>query len=306
MAKKSRPRVKQLVDRLESGKLSMRNFVRQVTRAGVPKSGISGMMGKSKAAPSLTKNLVRTGVVVKIEEIKKSGGTLVHGTIKPEAVSFAQTIRSGPWTLESKATALEVSSKTGVETVPKDGIIEVKKSQAIVLKNAGARPIRYVARQPLWEPDAYVYGYKGQKIAGSEMWFELKTSDTDKKTRPMYNVISSGGSGNFVLATVEPGTETLRCYYTDSDYVVTGLTGTGTITIQAKSAKRIKAIARGRDVKIAKKEIFSIANDGSDSLVVEIRSVTSRYWSPDSSYFDVGKSKFAPGSEIYFEFVIPT
>ncbi|MGL3107237.1 hypothetical protein [Bradyrhizobium sp. BR 1432] len=306
MAKKSRPRVNQLVDRLESGKLSMRNFVRQVTRAGVPKTGIGGMIGKPEAAPSLTKDLVRTGVLVKIEEIKKSGETLVHGTIKPAAVAFTQTIRSGPWTLESKAAALEVSRRGATESVPRDSIIEVKKRQPIVLKNAGARPVRFVAHQPLWEPNEFVYQYKGQKISGAEMWFELKTSDTDKKARPMYNVISSGGKGNFVLATVEPGTETLRCYYTDSDYIVTGLTGTGTITIEAKRAKRTEAIGRGKNIRIAKKEIFSIGNDGSAPLVIEIRSVSTRYWTPDSSYFDVGKSKFASGSEIYFEFVIPT
>jgi hypothetical protein len=302
------PKVNQLIDKLESGKLSMREFVRQVTRLGIPKSGVGALVEAPEAQSTLTKDLLRTGVLVKIDEDKAAEKTVVHGTMRPGAVEFSQLVRSAPWTLESKAQTMEVvRTRTGArETVPKDTLVEVKKGQPIQFSNPGKRSLEFVMHQPIWEPKDYAYQYDGRRIAGEEMWFELKTSTGDKKQRPMYNVISAGGKGNYVLVTVEPKSATLRCFYTDGDYVVTGVTGVGAVEIEAKGKTRTVNLSRGANAKIAKKETFSVVNQGADTLVVEIRSLSARYWAPESSYFDVGKTKFVSGSEIYFEFVIPT
>jgi hypothetical protein len=306
MAKTLSPKVNGLVDKLEDGKLSMRSFVRQVTRLGIPKSGVGALIQKPQPERTLTSNLVRTGVVVRIEEMKGAKKAIVHGAVKPGAVEFAQVVKSASWTLESSSPSMEVAVAGGRETVERDTVIEVKKGQPIRLTNPGKRTVQFVAQQPVWEPKDYSYQYQGQRIAGEEMWFELKTSVADKRPRPMYNVMSAGRKGNFVLVTVEGKSETLRCYYTDGDYIVTGVTGIGKVEVESSNGKmRTENIARGENVKVKKNEVFSIINERADTLVAEIRSVSARYWAPESSYFDVG-GKFASGSEVYFEFVIPT
>jgi mannose-6-phosphate isomerase-like protein (cupin superfamily) len=304
MADDTQSKINKLLDQLEAGKITVADFARRASKMGIGTEGLGTHVATTEAEAPIARGLVRTGVLVKVEE-QDDQSTRVEGTVKPGAVEFDQIITK-EWQVESTDRPLAVDVAGRGAVTPVGVAVEVKARQPLRFKNPGKRTIKFVARQPVWDPKDYSYRYRDRRIAGAEMWFELKTSDVDRVPRPMYNVVSAGGQGNFVVITVEPNTETVRSYYTDDRYVITGLVGTGAVEVtRGRSRPKSTTIQRGTTVTLQPNDVFRLINTTRSDFMVEVRSVSARYWTPDSTYFETKKGKFVPGNQIYFEFVIP-
>jgi hypothetical protein len=82
--------------------------------------------------------------------------------------------------------------------------------------------------------------------------------------------------------------------------------GTGTVELRSAGKTEAPVLQRGDTVTLSPKDVFRLINNSSETFIVEVRSKSARYWTPESTYFETKKGRFVPGNQIYFEFVIPS
>ncbi|MCB9745141.1 MAG: hypothetical protein H6741_19025 [Alphaproteobacteria bacterium] len=287
----------ELTDRLLSGVLSLQEFTK---RALMPMNARREDRGPPKPV-DFTRRFRRTGVVVRLEY--GPTGTTVHGVVHPDALSFQQAV-TGDWDVtfdsdehECRVGSRKVRSKAG-HRVP------IAQEEPFSFGSPKGHAVGFRALQPPWTPNGYRYSIGDKQFGGAEMWFEIKVGLDDRVERPIYNVQSSGGLGNFVLCAVRPGQSTIRCYYTDFDYKVHCVAGEGAVEFTKEQGGRV-AFHRGEGVVIPRGHSFSISNASDSTLLVRIRSRSPRAWSPATSFWANGEGKFVTGDQVYFEFVFP-
>ena len=297
--------INQLVDQLEGGKLTVRAFLRKVQETGPLPSGIGPSVHKAPTIPPL---FVRTRVVVRISAMEGAAGTLIEGTVKAGGPEFGQVITNGAWRLEMTEGVGDMQVQRTKKRLRKGERIEVPRNRSFRFLTA-KRSWRFRAQHPTWQPNTFFYRYQGRRIPGSEMWFEIKTSPDDDTQRPLYNVLPADQKGTFVVVTIEPGTRTIRQYYTDGANIVTAISGNGILSISSGSRNGRRArrvlLDRGTSVKIDRLQRFEVINEGTAPLFVEVRPDKPRMWDPARSFWQVSSRRFVSGNDIYFEHVIP-
>jgi mannose-6-phosphate isomerase-like protein (cupin superfamily) len=247
--------------------------------------------------------LNRTGVIIRIQAVAGTQGNTIEGTVKPHALEFSQTFTEGEWNHEVVDGTAEISQVNTENTLKKGERLKIHANQKFAFKNKSTQPWRFKAHHPMWQPYTFFYEFRGQRIPGSDMWFELKGSPDEDVKRPMYNIQPSDDQrGTFALAVVDPGSETLTQYNTDGANAVTILSGSGTLTLDGEKAR----VNRGDSVLIEAGERFQLTNDAKQPLVFEIRPDAPRIWNPDAAFYEISPGQFAIGDQVWFEMIIPT
>jgi mannose-6-phosphate isomerase-like protein (cupin superfamily) len=290
---------------LEIGKLSIREFLREVNSLKLPTASIGEQVEpkKTKGAEGGPKaTLRRTGNVVRILAIEGDAGNTIEGTVKPGALTLTQMFTTGKWDQEIVKGKAVIKIDNSQQTLAAGAKIKIKPKQKFKFENKGDKAWQFTARHSTWMPDKFFYQFGNLQVPGTEMWFELKTSSDDDTKRPMYNVRAADETGTFVVTLVEPGTETLTAFYKDGDNIITGLSGEGTVVLDGKS----QGLARGASVTVKKNQRFKLRTTSNASLLAEIRPTKPRMWNPMTSFYETSKGNFVTGDLVWFEYILPS
>lgn len=309
--------INRLLDQVEQGQIGVRDFIRGASAAAAGSPGFGpfvtprkgGERPQTASARTAAGEAVvaatpvqRTGVVVRIQEVSGDRGNLIEGVVKPGAIEFWQSFSSGTWaqTITAGKAVINVNGKE--QTIAKGGTLALRANDRFMFINRGKQPWRFEAKQPMWQPDLFTYEYKGEKIMGSEMWFELKSSRDDGTKRPVYNVLSLDGRGTFVVTLVEQNAKPIRQRNTDGPNVVTVLAGVAGVKLGARKAEKVN---RGASMRVANDQAFAVSNPEGVMTLAEIRPDPPRFWNPDASLFELVAGRFSKGNSVWFEFVVP-
>jgi mannose-6-phosphate isomerase-like protein (cupin superfamily) len=183
--------VNDMVDKMEEGKITKREFFRYLAGLGLLLSGVAPYIRASSRVlkAQATEDLVRTGVLLRVREQHGAVGGVLQGRVTPGAVGYTQVDTRGAWNFSIAEGQAQM--KIGRERAQfKAGEkVSVNAGDGISFLNDGVRPWFFEATYwPNWHPDAIYYEYAGQQVPGREAWFELKTHEEDTVERPMYHV----------------------------------------------------------------------------------------------------------------------
>jgi len=186
--------INSMVDKMEDGKITKREFFRYLAGLGLLFTGITPFIRAStssarKPNPQEKADLVRTGVLLKVVEQHDAVSGVLQGRVNPGAVGYAQVDTRGAWNFSiSEGQAL---MKIGKEQAQFKGgeKVSISANDKVSFLNTGKNPWFFEATYwPNWHPDSIYYEFRGQQVPGREAWFELKTHAEDTVQRPMYHV----------------------------------------------------------------------------------------------------------------------
>jgi len=307
MANVASTKLNKLLDDVESGSLSVLDFLQGVS--GVPDflDGLGPHVSKpgraSKAA--LKGRFVRSRVLMRISAVDPNGDNQVEGSVLPGAARFAQVMKRGHWkqTVTKGQGELEIAGARS--TLSQGGSVTVQAGKRFELQNSGNNPWEFKATHSAWHPDTFIYEFGNQKLSGDQLWFSIKTAVDDQTDRPFYNVRSST-SGTFSIAMLEGGWSTIPCKYTDGDNVITSLVGEGELLVGTGPQKKTIRLNRGDSFTVPNGQVFQLTNGGRAAFLAEIRPSTPREWTPKTSFWETSPGNFVTGDQVFFEFVFPT
>src|SRR6266542_2282724 len=145
-------RVNDLVNQLEAGKLSRSAFLRSLGEQGLLGHGIGGLVAKrpGAAAPAGQKDLVRTGVLLKISR-RRGSDNRIQGKVKTNALDLEESFVDGFRELNvlGGSGKVQIGGKA-VPLAPK-AHIRVDHHQLINYKHGGPQPWEFEAVcHPTW------------------------------------------------------------------------------------------------------------------------------------------------------------
>jgi mannose-6-phosphate isomerase-like protein (cupin superfamily) len=294
-----------LIDRLETGKLTMLSFLRNVDQIGLKAKPLGRLValpaGPGAAGGVETDGMRRTGTVVRVRAVGTEGN-VIEGQVRPGALALTQVFSSGTWHQSIIRGKAMLTIDNAQKTVRPGETINISSGTAFKFRNPGDEPWHFTATHPTWRPDLFEYQFGNTKVTGNEMWFELKVGPDDSKQRPVYNVRADGNRGTFVVVLVGSRMQTLPASYTDGDNVITVLSGSCSVSVNGVASE----IARGASVVVRSGQTFSVSNQKRKSALVEIRPDSPRMWNPHESSYEIAPGDFATGDNVWFEYVLPT
>jgi mannose-6-phosphate isomerase-like protein (cupin superfamily) len=295
-------KVNELIDKMEAGELSRRDFLRGVAALGLTVSAIGPLVQASgREVTAQAKGQTRTGLLVRIQAVRGEGN-LIEGVVKPGALEFSHEFTEGEWDQEITEGTAEVDVKNVKKSLKKSEKVKIKAKEKFKFSNKGKQRWRFQAKHPMWLPDRFSYEYQGKRISGSEMWFELKTSPDEVAKRPVYSVMTANKQDTFVVVSLDPGSETIPCYYTDGDNIITVVSGSGALLVNGTP----RPLSRGGSATVKVSERFQVKNTSSAPMMVEVRPDKPRMWNPDASLWEVAAGNFVKGDQVWFEYVLPS
>lgn len=307
MANVASSKLNKLLDDVESGSLSVLDFLRDVS--GTPEflDGLGPHVAKP-GKPSKVKlkgNFVRSKVLMRIDSVDPNGDNNVEGSVLPGAAQFAQVMKRGHWKQTVTKGSGEIDIAGAKSMLNAGGNVTIQAGNRFEFRNSGQQPWEFKATHSAWHPDTFVYEFGNQRLGGDQLWFSIKTAVDDATDRPFYNIRSSL-KGTFSVAMVGAGQSTIPCYYTDGANVVTALLGSGELRVgSGPKANRIP-LERGKSQAVPNNEPFELINSGTEPFIAEIRPDPAREWQPKTSFWEAAPGKFVTGDQVFFEFVFPT
>lgn len=303
MATPASSKLNKLLDDVESGSISVLDFLKDVSGKPEYLDGLGKHVTKS-GKPSrvrLKGAFARSRVLMRIEAVDPTGANHVEGSVLPGALQFTQLMKRGQFeTLVTKGAA-EINVAGTTSKVSTGNKLVIHAGKPFGFMNSGSQPWDFKAIHSAWNPDTFVYEYAQQMLVGDQLWFSIKPTMDDASDRPYYNIRSST-AGTFSVVMVDPKQSTIPCYYSDGENIISGLVGTGELVL---GTKRIP-LERGKAQSVPPKEPFQIVNPGPEPLMAEIRPEPAREWQPGTSFWESQPGKFVTGDQVFFEYVFST
>ena len=142
-------KVNELIDRMEAGELTRREFLRGVAALGLSISAIGPLVWASSASQvrAQPRGLNRTGLVVRIQAVQ-GAGNLIEGVVKPGAVEFTHSFTDGEWDQEIVDGTAEVAVGREQKNLKKNERIKIREKEKYKFDNKGRQRWRFQAKHP--------------------------------------------------------------------------------------------------------------------------------------------------------------
>lgn len=311
-SERARRRLNRLVDRMETGAMSRRTFLRAATALGVLSSGIGSFVDPRDAQAlgdaSVTQDdLRRSGLLIRVRQVSIEHGNAIEGVLRPNAVRFWQRVYAGDLHHRTVSGRGIIDVEGQIHRVGEGDRLTIPMGQRFAYRPDSDQPWRFEATHPFWQPAEFTYGYEGAELGGDEVWFEIKRSVSDPTRRPALRLIPATERFNYTVVAIDPGAETLGIRSPRGRMIITPITGDVALRHgpDRKSAVT-QALSRGSLARVPPGAQFTIRNGGSTPALVEMRPDPPRMWDPETLYWEAGKGKEVRGDEIWFELVLPT
>jgi mannose-6-phosphate isomerase-like protein (cupin superfamily) len=167
------------------------------------------------------------------------------------------------------------------------------------LANTGSHPLTvHVTLKPSWNPKRAEFRLGDRQFRGDEVWFEVKTHIADRTARAMYQLHDLSAKQGNVSVRLAPGIESIETFHKGATVVITGVEGSGVVRIDGKP-QDLKAAGK---VTVRPGQRYQLQNPTRQPF--QVNQVHEPQWEPADTFY-VHDKLVIPGSQVWFEFVVP-